>query len=376
MMIVDQGKVVEFCDEPGEFIYDTSTEPSLFYGGFGKGLLESFKTFGKRFTFGGDTGKDQRVYYFNKKEIMGNKYGTSTPVPFRVVDKNIGLDVDISIRCHGEYSYKIVDPLLFYANVCGNVSDRFLRSQIDSQLKSEVMTSLQTAFAKISEMGIRYSALPGHTTEMSEAMDEALSKKWRELRGIAIASFAVATVSAPEEDEQMIKHLQKKAVYRDPSMAAASLVGAQGEAMVGAAKNTGAGPVMAFAGMNMAQNAGGLNAGDLFAMGQQRQQQAATANSWTCSCGAQNTGAFCQQCGAKKPAPAEPAANGWTCSCGVKNTGAFCTECGAKKPEDGWKCPGCGAVNKGKFCSTCAWSPRSTAPTTAAFRKRRRSTTI
>lgn len=240
MMIVDQGKVVEFCDEPGEFIYDTSTEPSLFYGGFGKGLLESFKTFGKRFTFGGDTGKDQRVYYFNKKEIMGNKYGTSTPVPFRVVDKNIGLDVDISIRCHGEYSYKIVDPLLFYANVCGNVSDRFLRSQIDSQLKSEVMTSLQTAFAKISEMGIRYSALPGHTTEMSEAMDEALSKKWRELRGIAIASFAVATVSAPEEDEQMIKHLQKKAVYRDPSMAAASLVGAQGEAMVGAAKNTGA----------------------------------------------------------------------------------------------------------------------------------------
>ncbi len=209
-------------------------------------------------------------------------------------------------------------------------------------------------------MGIRYSALPGHTTEMSEAMDEALSKKWRELRGIAIASFAVATVSAPEEDEQMIKHLQKKAVYRDPSMAAASLVGAQGEAMVGTAKNTGAGPVMAFAGMNMAQNAGGLNAGDLFAMGQQRQQQAAAANSWTCSCGAQNTGAFCQQCGAKKPAPAEPAANGWTCSCGVKNTGAFCTECGAKKPAGAklYRCDKCGwepedPAHPPKFCPEC-----------------------
>ena len=192
-------------------------------------------------------------------------------------------------------------------------------------------------------MGIRYSALPGHTTEMSEAMDEALSKKWRELRGIAIASFAVATVSAPEEDEQMIKHLQKKAVYRDPSMAAASLVGAQGEAMVGAAKN-----------------AGGLNAGDLFAMGQQRQQQAAAANSWTCSCGAQNTGAFCQQCGAKKPAPAEPAANGWTCSCGVKNTGAFCTECGAKKPAGAklYRCDKCGwepedPAHPPKFCTEC-----------------------
>lgn len=360
MMIVDQGKIVEFCDEPGEFVYDTSTEPSLFYGGFGKGLLDTFKTFGRRFTFGGDTGKDQRVYYFNKKEIIGNKYGTPNPIPFRVVDRNIGLDIDVAIRCHGEYSYKLVDPLLFYVNVCGNVSDRYIRSQIDSQLKSELMTSLQPAFAKISEMGIRYSALPGHTVEIADALNEILSKKWSELRGIAVASFGVSSVTASEEDEEMIKQLQRIAVYRDPTMAAASLVGAQSEAMVGAANNPNAGPVMAFAGMNMAQNAGGMNAANLYAMGQQQRQDAAQqqaaaqpqpSDTWTCQCGHRSSGAFCPQCGAKKPAPTLPT-DQWTCQCGHQNSGAFCVECGAKKPENGWTCS-CGAVNKGKFCSEC-----------------------
>ena len=357
MMIVEQGKVVEFSDEPGEFVYDTSTEPSLFYGGFGKGLLESFKTVGKRFTFGGDTAKDQRVYYFNKKEILGNKYGTPNPVPFRVVDKNIGLDVDIAIRCHGEYSYRLVDPLLFYSNVCGNVSTQYKRSEIDSQLKSELMTALQPAFAKISDMGIRYSALPGHTFEIADALNEVLSEKWAKTRGIAIASFGVSSVKASDEDEAMIKELQRNAALRDPTMAAATIAGAQAQAMKDAAKNTSAGPAMAFMGMNMAGNAGGMNAQNLFAMGQQQaaqqQQQQAAANGWKCSCGATATGNFCPNCGAKKPEP-KPAGNSWKCSCGTVATGNFCPNCGAKKPEnDGsWTCS-CGAVNKGKFCAEC-----------------------
>ena len=141
------------CAEAGEFRYDTSSEPSLFCGNLGENIQKTFATIGKRITFAGDTAKDQRVYYFNTKEIMGNKYGTANPVPFRVVDNNIGLDIDISIRCNGEYSYKITDPLLFYANVCGNVTEDFERSEIDSQLKAELMTALQPAFAKISEIG-------------------------------------------------------------------------------------------------------------------------------------------------------------------------------------------------------------------------------
>lgn len=350
MMIVEQGKVVEFSDQAGEFVYDTSTEPSLFYGGFGKGLLDSLKLIAKRIGFGGDTGKDQRVYFFNKKEIVGNKYGTANPVPFRVVDKNIGLDIDIAIRCFGEYSYKFCDPLMFYANVCGNVEKDYTRDQIDSQLKSELLTALQPAFSKISDLGIRYSALPGHTMEIADALNEVLSQKWAKERGIQVASFGVSSVSASEEDEARIKNLQQAAALKDPTMAAATLASAQAQAMQDAAKNEGnGGAFMAFAGMNMANAAGGANANGLFGMAQQQQQ---AANAWTCACGASNTGKFCNQCG-----KARPSAGGWTCACGAVNTGKFCSECGAAKPavarcaKCGWECPD--NAKAPKFCPEC-----------------------
>lgn len=353
MIIVEQGKVTELCAEAGEFLYDSSTEPSIFYGGLGRGILDSFKTIGKRFTFGGDTAKDQRVYFFNTKEIMGNKYGTPNPVPFRVVDRNVGLDVDIAIRCHGEYSYKITNPILFYTNVCGNVASVYDRSEIDGQLKSELMTALQPAFAKISDMGIRYSALPGHTVEVADALNDVLSAKWSQMRGISIFSIGINSVTASEEDEKMIKELQRNAAYRNPTMAAATLVGAQAQAMQDAAKNTGgAGAFMGFAGMNMAGAAGGMNARDLYAMGDKPGQNPAApaADSWKCSCGTVNKGKFCLECGKPKPAPA----GAWKCACGAENTGRFCSECGKEKPSDtvGWTCA-CGAVNKGKFCSEC-----------------------
>ncbi|MDR1001124.1 MAG: SPFH domain-containing protein [Clostridiales bacterium] len=325
MMIVEQGRVVDVCAEPGEYVYDQSTEPSIFTGGLGKGIIDTFKTIGKRFAFGGEPGKDQRVYYFNLKEIMGNKYGTVSPVPFRVVDQNIGLDVDISIRCNGEYSYQIMNPLLFYQNVCGNVSGEFARSQIDSQLKSELLTALQPAFAKLSDMGIRYSALPGHTMELADALNDVLTQKWQAKRGVKVASFGVNSVTASKEDEEMIKNLQKSAVFRDPTMSAANLSGAQADAMRLAANNPG-GAMAGFMGLNMAQQAGGINANDLYAMGNQRQQQQ-PANKWKCSCGATNTGKFCSECG--KPRPAAE----WTCpECGAVNTGKFCAECG--KPRE------------------------------------------
>ncbi len=327
MIIVDQGKVVEFSDQTGEFLYDTSTTPSLFYGGFGKGLLDSLKEIAKRIGFGGDPGKDQRIYFFNKKEIIGNKYGTANPVPFRVVDKNVGLDIDIAIRCFGEYSYKFCDPLMFYANVCGNVEQDYTRDQIDSQLKSELLTALQPAFAKISDMGIRYSALPGHAQEIADALNEVLSEKWGKERGIQIASFGVSSVTASEADEERIKQLQQAAALKDPTMAAAVLASAQAQAMQDAAKNENAGPVMAFAGMNMATQAGGANINSLFNAGQQ--QQASPANGWTCACGAVSTGKFCSNCGAPKPAPA----GSWACACGAVNTGKFCSNCGAPKPQ-------------------------------------------
>ena len=351
-MIVEQGKVVDFCAEPGEYTYDKSTAPSLFSGGsLAANIQAVFHEIGRRFTFGGDTGKDQRIYYFNTKEIVGNKYGTPSPVPFRVVDYNIGLDVDIAIKCFGSYSYKIVNPILFYTNVCGNVTETYNRSEIDGQLKTELMTALQPAFAKISEMGIRYSALPGHTQEIADALNEVLSKKWGELRGLQVVSFGVSNVSASEEDAEMIKEMQRNGALRNPAMAAAHLTGAQATAMQQAAQNT-AGAMTGFMGMGMAQNAGGVNATNLFAMSQQQtQHQHNQPPTWKCSaCGNDgNRGNFCMNCGAKKPAPAA----GWQCECGATNTGKFCSECGKPKPSsDEWTCS-CGAVNKGKFCAEC-----------------------
>ena len=314
-------------------------------------LKELLKEAFDRFSFGGQMGKDQRVYYFNTKEIIGNKYGTPGAVPFRVVDNNIGLDIDVSIRCFGEYSYRITNPILFYTNVCGNVEGDYTRDKIDSQLKSELLTALQPAFAKISEMGIRYSALPGHTMELSEALNEVLSSKWVNLRGVEVVSFGVNSVKASEEDEAMIKELQRNAVFRNANMAAAHMVGSQAQAMQDAAKNM-AGAFTGFMGMNMAQGGNGVNAAQLFQMGQQQiaQQPAQpAANGWKCACGATATGKFCPECGSKKP---EPQA-GWKCACGATATGKFCPECGAKKPaEEGWTCA-CGAVNKGKFCAEC-----------------------
>ena len=351
MMIVDQGQIVEFAAEAGEYTWDSSTEPTVFYGEMDSGLLDSWETMKRRFGFGGDTAKDQRVYYFNLKEIVGNKYGTPSPVPFRVVDQNIGLDMDIAIRCNGEYSYKIEDPILFYKNVCGNVAGEYTRQQLDSQLKAEFMTALQPAFAQISAMGIRYSALPGHTLELANAMNDALSAKWSELRGIRVVSVAVNSVTASAEDEATIKELQKSAVFRNPNMAAAHMVQAQAEAMKSAASNKN-GAMMGFMGMNMAQQTGGMNANALYEMGQN--QKAPAPDSWKCSCGAENTGKFCTQCGAAKPSA------GWVCSCGTVNKGKFCSECGSKKPagEPLYRCDKCGwepedPKNPPKFCPEC-----------------------
>ena len=359
MIIVDQGKVVEVCAEPGEFTYDSSSEPSIFAGKLGESIIATFKTIGKRFTYGGDTGKDQRVYYFNTKELIDNKFGTPNPIPFRVVDSKIGLDLDVSVRCSGVYSYKIADPILFYTNVCGNVEKEYTRDELDSQLKTEFVSALQPAFGRLSELELRPNQIVTHNTDLENAMNDALSTKWGELRGLKVVSIALGSVTLPDEDADMIKQAQRAAIMRDPTMAAATLVGAQADAMKAAASNE-AGAMTGFMGMGMAMNAGG-GAGaaqNLFAMGQQQQQQQAqqaapAPGGWTCACGASVNGNFCPNCGAKKPEP-KPAAGAWKCSCGATASGKFCPECGAPKPADeaGWTCS-CGTVNKGKFCQNC-----------------------
>ena len=350
MIIVEQGAIVEVCAEPGEFVFDSSTEPSIFYGDLGENLVNSFKTFVKRFAFGGDTAKDQRIYYFNTKEIIGNKYGTANPVPFRVLDKNIDLDIEIALRAHGEFTFRLMDPILFYKNLAGNVEKDYKKQEIESQLRSELLTKLQPAFARIAESGVRYYQITAHTDELGQILNELLSKSWGEHYGIEMTAFGISSVTAPEEDIEMIKQLQKNAVYRNATMAAANLTAAQADAMRAAASNESTGPMMAFAGMNMANQVGGFNAGNLYAMGAEQQNAAAVANA--------NTPAG----NAESPAPAAAAsvagvatASDWICpKCGHEhNSGKFCSECGTAKAED-WTCPECGHTgNKGKFCSEC-----------------------
>ena len=350
MMIVEQGKVVEVCAEAGEYTYDSSTEPSIFCGSLGSSILETFKTIGKRFTYGGDTGKDQRVYYFNTKELVDNRFGTPTPIPFRVVDSKIGLDIDVALRVNGIYSYKIENPLLFYTNVCGNVEREYLREELDNQLKTEFISALAPALGKLSALELRPNQILTHKAELENAVNEELSAKWGELRGLKVVNIAMNPPTLTEEDAELIKTAQKSAILRDPSMAAATLVGAQADAMKAAAANEN-GAMTGFMGMGMAMQSG--NAADptkLYNMAEKQTEQ--TKDSWKCACGAVNTGKFCSECGAKK------ADDGWKCSCGAVNKGKFCSECGAKKPVGNFRCDKCGWMPEDntkipKFCPEC-----------------------
>ena len=346
MIIVDNGAIVEVSAEPGKFVWDASTEPSIFYGGLKKGIVDSFNTWKKRVAFGGDTATDQRIYFFNTKDIIGNKYGTQNPIPFRIIDRNINLDTDVAVRCHGEYAYRLADPILFYKKLCGNVSDEFRRDRIDSQLKTELLTALQPAFAAVSEQGVRYSQLPAHADDIARALDAELTNTWGQNYGIEIAAFGLSSATISDEDAERIKVLQMNAALKDPTMAAATIAAAQAQAMKDAANNTSTGPMMAFAGMNMANMVGGMNSQQLYGMGGTPQQTPPTtpspapavaagvgvatapAGSWTCACGTVNTGNFCSNCGSQKPQPAT-----WTCpKCGHQgNTGNFCSNCGTPK---------------------------------------------
>jgi membrane protease subunit (stomatin/prohibitin family) len=366
-IVVEDGKILDLAADPGRYTFDKGTEPSIFAESFGKGLVDMFRTMWGRLGYGGDTGKDQRVYYFNLKELLDNKFGTPNPVPFRVVDTKIALDIDVSVRCFGTFSYKISNPILFYTNVAGNVEEDFTRDRLDGQLKSEFISALQPAFGELSAKEIRPNQLVAHIEDMKAAMNDALKELWADKRGLEVVSIAINSVTLPKEDEDLIKNLQRQAVYKNAGMAGATLVEAQAEAMKNAASNPN-GAVMGFYGLNMANQAGGMNANNFFAM--QAQQDAAAqqkaeeekkaavaAGAWTCpKCGEQVTGNFCPNCGEKKPVD-----DTWTCpKCGEQVKGRFCSNCGTPKPEAiaKYKCSKCGyepedPAHPGKFCPNC-----------------------
>ncbi len=352
MIIVDQGEIVEFCAEPGDYTYDASSEPSLLYGDLGQNLESTFKNIGKRFAFGGNTGTDQRVYYFNIKEIMENKFGTATPIPFRVVDARFELDLDTTVRCNGEYSFRIVDPLLFYKNVCGNVTEVYTRDKMTAQMKSELVTALQPALARLSAMGIRYSLVPAHTQEITKFLNEEMSGMWRELRGVEVVSMTMAAPTLPAEDHEMIQEMQRRYTMGNQRMANSYMNESQAEAF-----------------RNMGKQQGGVNASDMMgnamgmmAMGMMGNMMNGNQMGNMNAMGMPQNMAM-QQAPMQNMAPqgnAQAPVMGWTCSCGAVNQGKFCPECGNKKPAGAplYKCDKCGwqpenPANPPKFCPEC-----------------------
>ena len=369
MIIVEQGKVVEVCAEPGEFTYDRSTEPSIFSGSLGNSIIETFRLVGKRFAYGGDTGKDQRVYYFNTKEIIGNKFGTPSPILFEVTKKSINLSRTVQVRCNGTYTYMITDPLLFYTRLCGNVEDEYKTDEINGQLKSEFVDALQPAMGALAAQELKPAQIPAKAKELKEAMNDALKQEWIENRGISVGKITLNPITLTDEDMKKINELEDAAAYgASPMTMAGRMTDATAAAMQTAAGNS-AGAMTGFMGMGMVGmgGQGGFGAAqNMYNMGAQQQQQTAqtapAADGWKCSCGATVSGKFCPECGAKKPEP-QPSAGAWKCSCGATVTGKFCPECGSPKPanKDGWICS-CGAVNKGKFCQNCGAKKPESAP--------------
>lgn len=373
MIIVEQGKVVEVCAEPGEFTYDRSTEPSIFSGSLGNSIIETFRLVGKRFAYGGDTGKDQRVYYFNTKEIIGNKFGTPSPILFEVTKKSINLSRTVQVRCNGTYTYMITDPLLFYTRLCGNVEDEYRTDEINGQLKSEFVDALQPAMGALAAQELKPAQIPAKAKELKEAMNDALKQEWIENRGISVGKITLNPITLTDEDMKKINELEDAAAYgASPMTMAGRMTDATASAMQTAAGNS-AGAMTGFMGMGMvgmggqggfgaAQNMYNMGAQQQMAQQQQTAQTAPAADGWKCSCGATVSGKFCPECGAKKPEP-QPSAGAWKCSCGATVTGKFCPECGSPKPanKDGWICS-CGAVNKGKFCQNCGAKKPESAP--------------
>ena len=388
MLIVDQGGVVDLCAVAGEFVYDVSSEPSLFYGDLGENVKNTFHTLFQRLSFGGGTGKDQRVYYINTLEIMNNLFGTASPMPFLYVDDKVGIELEVEIKFNGTYSFRITDPLLFYKNVCGNVEDVYESSKLRSTMKAELMQAMQPALARLGDLRIRVSDITKHTPALTEELNRQLSVKWAETRGIEVVSLNMNAPTMSQEMRDKINNVQLDAVYRDEDMLKVKTAEALSKAMVAAAGNS-AGTERGTMGMGMAMMMGdmmgNMMGGDIHTvlgntgnqgmpqniqqgmlqgmpqnmqqgMPQSMPQMRAPVPGWTCKCGyADNRGKFCQDCGSPKPSEA-----GWTCACGAVNQGKFCSNCGSRRPEGApvYKCDKCGwepedPTNPPKFCPEC-----------------------
>ncbi len=383
MLIIDQGRIAEVCAEAGEYIYDSSTEPSIFYGSLGENLKKYWETFFRRVTTGGDVAKDQRVYYVNIREIFDNKFGTQQPIQYRFYpDPSSSIPKTLRIRCNGEFTFCIKNPIAFYKTVAANVSDSYEKAELFSFLRSSMVTALQPAFGSLAKQGYHYGDLINAGLELGKEMKTALQEEWYEKRGIEFGTINVQSMTLPEEDQEWLDKFETDKLYSsDARMNQRDIA----KDVIGAMETAGgneSGSFNGLFGMGMMGNAMGMNPAAMVggimgnngmqnnnmpnngmvqqpmvgaAVQTQQTPQTPAADSWTCTCGAVCTGKFCTECGTPKPM-----AGVWTCTCGAVNKGKFCSECGTKKPAGAllYRCDKCGwepedPKNPPKFCPEC-----------------------
>ena len=359
MMLMDGGKIVDYSAEPGYFTVDNSSMPSMFGGNLDEVIRNSFD----RFRFGGTTPTAQKVYYLNLQEIKGIKFGTRNPINYFDNFYN----AELFLRAHGTYSIKITDPIRFYVEAIPKNREQVEIKDINEQYLYEFLDALQSSINQMSADGVRISYVSSKSRELSKYMADTLDEDWRQNRGIEIQSVGIASVSYDEESQKLINMRNQGAMLGDPMVREGYVQGAFARGMEAAGKNPG-GSTVGFMGMNMASQMGGTMASSMSAANVQQMQMNQAArqaeeekkakekeatrekDSWICSCGHENTGKFCSECGQPRPVKET-----WVCSCGHENTGKFCSECGAPRPAGEWVCS-CGHKNTGKFCSECGKS--------------------
>lgn len=346
MLLVDSGKIVDFCAQEGYYQVSLSSAPSLFNGE----LDESIKDTWERFKFGGTASTTQKVYYINLQEIKGIRFGTKNPVNY--YDQRY--DAELFLRAHGTYSIKITDPLKFFNEAIPRNASRCDFNDISAQYIDEFMDALQSAINQLSVDGISISTVTSRSRELSKYMAQTLDEDWNNLRGMEICSVGIASISYDEESKKLINMRNQGAMLKDAAIREGYVQGSIAEGIKAAGSNKN-GAAQTFMGMGMGMDvAGGFMSAASRTNAQQMQMQQAqskeNAETWKCSCGAENTGNFCGSCGNRKPTPQGEVR--WQCSCGTVNTGNFCSNCGAKNPNAAWKCS-CGAENKGNFCNNC-----------------------
>lgn len=298
LIVVEDGKIIDFTAEQGGYEYNSETEPTAFCGSFGDALKTSFEQMRARFTYGGRAGKDQRAYFVNTKEILNNRFGFGN-VPYRDSE----FDLTITLRGFGSYTYKIVDPIVFYSSLSGNVNEKYTKDILDPQIRAELQDALLPALGILAKAGIRYDEIPSNVKQLTDLLREKTQTQWRETRGIEIVSMTLSNIIPDDESVDKIRDLQESRVYSgNKAMLGARVGAAQANAMESAAENA-AGAVTGFMGMNMAQSSGGVNVAELMKDADKKDTSSdqAKGDTWVCECGMTNTMGFCPKCGKPRP---------------------------------------------------------------------------